>query len=86
MISYDSRNFFRVLVSRKGSIVGKCIPLSICMALVGLGLGLMRKMDYTGRVFNAPDGQYIFDNFSGQLLCVVIGYLLILRTDTAFNR
>jgi len=84
MIQYNNKNHVYIIFQWTGSVIPKCLPVGICTFILGLTLAIIRKDGKTADVFG--EEKYIRDSFSCQVLAVVLGYLLVVRTNMALSR
>lgn len=86
MITYDNGNQFRIIFSLTGSVLPSCLPVGLTTFLIGLGLALVRQFDTEEKFFTTNKEKYIADPFAIQIIAVVVGYLLVVRTNMALSR
>lgn len=90
MIDYDNSNQFKIILQMSGSVLPGCLPVGFFTFSLGLALALYRHFDDTmnEKVGESPPhvGQFIVHSFSIQTIAVVIGYLLVVRTNMALGR
>lgn len=84
MIQYNNKNHVFIIFQLSGSVVPKCLPVGIGTLALGLALAILREEGKTVDVFGKAE--YINDSFSCQILAVVLGYLLVVRTNMALSR
>jgi len=78
MIEYDSRSWFSFLFTTKGSMFGKVFPGMVIMGLITLLICLL-QFELEVFMIKAPLSIH-------SLLGVVLGLLLVFRTNTAYDR
>lgn len=90
MIVYDNSHQFKIIFQMTGSVLPGCLPVGCFTFTLGLALALIRHFDDTmDEKKNLPPphvGQFIVNSFSIQTIAVVIGYLLVVRTNMALGR
>lgn len=84
MIKYNNKNHVYIIFQWSGSVIPKCLPVGICTFSLGLALAILRKKGKTKELFG--EEEYIRDSFSCQVMAVVLGYLLVVRTNMALSR
>lgn len=84
MILYDNSSQFRILLTLTGSVIPQSIPVGVLSGVIGLCLGILRWMGKTEEWLLVED--YIKDPFAIQTMAMIIGYLLVVRTNMALNR
>lgn len=83
MIEYNNESQLLILCQLTGSVLPRCLPVGIFTGGLGLALALLRKNRET-TLFDNED--YIMATFAMQIMGVVIGYLLVMRTNMSLNR
>lgn len=84
MIKYDNGKFLRILVLLAGSVFPRSLPLGISSFLLGCFLAFARRSGLTEDVFGPED--YIANHYAIMIVGVVVGYLLVMRTNMALDR
>lgn len=85
MIRYDNGKQYSIIFYMTGSVMPSCLPVGICTFAMGLTLAVIREIDEGTHVFLVRD-DWIHDPFAVQVIAVVIGYLLVVRTNMALSR
>jgi len=96
MIVYDNSNQYGIIFQLAGSVLPGCLPVGAFTFSLGMALALLRKFEKTTQFLGeapAPGpspllGQerVITNPVSIQTVAVVIGYLLVVRTNMALGR
>lgn len=90
MIVYDNSHQFKIIFKMTGSVLPGCLPVGCFTFSLGLALALYRHFDDKMESLKndaAPNqAQWIVNSFSIQTIAVVIGYLLVVRTNMALGR
>lgn len=84
MIVYDNSSQFWILFQLKGSVLPRCLPIGIATLIVGTTLAILREYNLTDDVFS--DTEYIEDPFAMRLFSLVVGYLVVVRSNVALGR
>mmetsp|Transcript_96348 Transcript_96348/g.185049 ORF Transcript_96348/g.185049 Transcript_96348/m.185049 type:complete len:459 (-) Transcript_96348:62-1438(-) len=90
MIRYDNGKPFAIIFHTTGSVLPSCMPVGITTFLMGLTLAIIRELDKDSKTLFLTQEKYgkmwIFDPFALQVIAIVIGYLLVVRTNMALGR
>lgn len=92
MIHYNGAHHFKIMFQRKGSVIYKALPVGIATFFLGLGLAVMRKIPGSGDYSDSTLAEQLYKSqlmshfFSCEVICVVIGYLIVVRTNMALSR
>lgn len=86
MIRYDNGGQFRIICQMSGSVLPSCVPIGLGTFVIGFTLALIRELKPEWLVDAFENEHYIANPFAIQVVAVVIGILLAMRTNMALGR
>mmetsp|Transcript_36243 Transcript_36243/g.63855 ORF Transcript_36243/g.63855 Transcript_36243/m.63855 type:complete len:560 (-) Transcript_36243:144-1823(-) len=89
MINYDNGHQFAIIFQKVGSVLPQCLPIGFVTFSTGLALSILRYHEQDkperDRVVFSRD-TYIHDPFCIQIIALVVGFLIVQRTNMALSR
>lgn len=86
MIQYDNARQFGIILQYTGSVIPGAVPTGIFAGLLGLALALCREFASEWGLETLYKDDFFIKPLAIQILAMVLGYLLVVRTNMALSR
>mmetsp|Transcript_24166 Transcript_24166/g.42679 ORF Transcript_24166/g.42679 Transcript_24166/m.42679 type:complete len:484 (-) Transcript_24166:195-1646(-) len=86
MIAYDNSRQFGIILQYTGSVIPSALPIGIFTSLLGLALAVCREFAEEWGLQSLYEQKLLVKPVAIQILALVIGYLLVVRTNMALAR